>query len=176
MKQAKPITKEMLRRYAAEYEASAVNQALTCALSKAELADAAYCDEAARKLPRTFSIDLTHMAATAQKASGRCWIFAALNVLREVVAKNCRLEEFELSQNYMAFWDKFEKINYFLESVIDSADLPVGDRTLDWILQGLNDGGQWDMAVSLIKNTASYPSPPCPRPRSRPPRGPYPVC
>jgi len=157
MKQAKPITKEMLRRYAAEYESSEVNQALTCALSKAELADAAYCDEAARRLNRTFSIDLTHMKATAQKASGRCWIFAALNVLREVVAKNCGLEEFELSQNYIAFWDKFEKINYFLESVIDSAGLPVGDRTLDWIMQGLNDGGQWDMAVSLIKKYGVVP-------------------
>lgn len=157
MKQAKPVTDELLRRYAAEYENNQVNQALTCAVSRAELADAAYCDAAARKLSRTFSIDLTHMKATAQKASGRCWIFAALNVLREVAAKNCGLEEFELSQNYMAFWDKFEKINYFLEAAIDSANLPVGDRTLDWIMQGLTDGGQWDMAVSLIKKYGAVP-------------------
>jgi len=157
MKQAKPITKELQQRFAAEYDRQRMNQILTCAVSRAELPDAAYCEDAARKLSRTFTIDLTHMKATSQKSSGRCWIFAAMNVLREAVAKKCGLEEFELSQNYIAFWDKFEKINYFLESIIDTADLPVGDRTLDWILQGVSDGGQWDMVVSLIQKYGVVP-------------------
>lgn len=157
MKHANPITKELLEKFSEEYESNWTNQALTCALSKTDLPDAAYCAQAANKLDRVFTIDLTHMKATEQKASGRCWIFAALNVLREVVAKKCGLEEFELSQNYVAFWDKLEKINYFLESVIDSADLSVGDRTLDWIMQGVSDGGQWDMVVSLIKKYGVVP-------------------
>lgn len=158
MKQARPITKELLERFSAQYDDSQVNQALTCALSRADLPDAAYCAQAASKLTRAFTIDLTHMKATEQKASGRCWIFAALNVLREVAAKKCGLEEFELSQNYVAFWDKFEKINYFLESVIDSVALPLGDRTLDWILQGVSDGGQWDMVVSLCTDAVVMPA------------------
>ncbi len=58
----------------------------------------------------------------------------------------------------MAFWDKFEKINYFLESVIDSVALPLGDRTLDWILQGVSDGGQWDMVVSLCTDAVVMPA------------------
>ena len=41
-----------------------------------------------------------------QKNSGRGWIFAALNVLREIVAKKCDIKEFELSQSFVAFYDK----------------------------------------------------------------------
>lgn len=151
MKQAKPITPQLIQACAADYESSAFCRTLTCAVSKAELGDAAYCQEAARKLDMTFSIDLCNSGVTWQKSSGRCWIFAAMNVLREIVAKNCNMDRIELSENYIAFWDKFEKINYFLEAAIDSAHLPVGDRTLDWIMQGISDGGQWDMIVSIVK-------------------------
>lgn len=157
MKQVKPITKELLKRCADEFENNSANRALACAASKSELSDISFCDTAARKLDMTFSIDLCDSKVTWQKASGRCWIFAALNILREVAAKNCNMDRIELSENYIAFWDKFEKINYFLESVIDSADLPVGDRTLDWILQGISDGGQWDMIVSIIKKYGVVP-------------------
>ncbi len=157
MKSAKPITKEFIRQCAKEYEENRLCKAMTCALSKTELEHAAFDGEAARKMDMTFSIDLSSPDVTAQKASGRCWIFAAMNVLRKAVAKNCNMETMELSQNYIAFWDKFEKINYFLESVIDSADLEVGDRVLDWILQGISDGGQWDMVVSLIKKYGVVP-------------------
>lgn len=52
---------------------------------------------------------------TAQEQSGRCWLFAALNILREKVAEKCHLEQFELSQNYLSFYDKLEKANNFLE-------------------------------------------------------------
>lgn len=157
MMQAKPITRQLLEECARDYEESPWLRTLGCAVSKTELADAAFDGNEARKLPMTFSIDLCDSKVTWQKASGRCWIFAALNVLREAVRKKCGLKEFELSQNYIAFWDKFEKINYFLESIIDTAHLPVGDRTLDWILQGISDGGQWDMIVSLIKKYGVVP-------------------
>ena len=56
-----------------------------------------------------FSNEIKTLPVTNQKASGRCWIFAGLNVLRELIAKKYDLKEFELSQNYTAFWDKFEK-------------------------------------------------------------------
>ena len=53
------------------------------------------------------------MKVANQQASGRCWLFAGLNVLREIVAKKCHMEQFELSQNYAAFYDKFEKNQLF---------------------------------------------------------------
>lgn len=157
MKNAKPITPELIAKFNEAYESNPMNQVLEAAASKTALADVAFRQAAAKKMQHTFAIDLHPTAVTSQKASGRCWIFAAMNVLREIVAKNCNMDRMEISQNYVAFWDKFEKINYFLESIIDTADLEVGDRTLDWVLQGLGDGGQWDMIVSLVKKYGIVP-------------------
>lgn len=150
------ITKEVLEK-CKKYSQNAMTRTLGCTLSKTNLADAAYDANAGRKLTMNFSIDLCESLVTNQKASGRCWIFAAMNVMREIAAKNSNMESLELSQNYIAFWDKFEKINYTLEAVIDSADLAIGDRTLDWLLQGLNDGGQWDMITALVKKYGVVP-------------------
>lgn len=61
-------------------------------------------------------------------------------------------DQFEFSQNYLAFYDKLEKINYILECLINEADTPLNDETLRYLLiMGIGDGGQWDMMVSLVK-------------------------
>ena len=98
------------------------------------------------------------MKSTNQKSSGRCWLFAATNVLREHIAKELNLEDFELSQSYMAFWDKFERCNYFFEAILETAGLPLNDRTVNFLLQGgLSDGGQWDMFTSLVRKYGVVP-------------------
>jgi bleomycin hydrolase len=68
------------------------------------------------------------MKCTNQKSSGRCWLFAATNIIREKMAKELDLENFELSQSYLAFWDKLEKCNWYYENIIDTAALDTDDR------------------------------------------------
>lgn len=105
-----------------------------------------------------FSINLNTLPALDQKISGRCWIYAATNLIRENIAKNLHIENFELSQSYLAFWDKFERCNYFLESVISLIDRPMDDRLLQFILQtGIQDGGQWDMMVNVVEKYGVVP-------------------
>lgn len=158
MKQAKPITNEMIAKFLENYDNNPVAKVYTAAVSKADLADAAFSPADAAKLENCFSIDLHCSKATSQQASGRCWLFASMNVMREIIIKKCNLADFELSGNYFAFWDKFEKINYCLESVIDTADKPLDDRTVNWILHsGIGDGGQWDMMVSIVKKYGIVP-------------------
>lgn len=158
MKNAKPITNEMIARFKANYDADKTAKLLTAAVSKADIADAAFSPADAAKMENTFSIDLHCHKATNQQASGRCWLFASMNVMREIIIKKCNLTDFELSGNYFAFWDKFEKINYCLESVIDCANDPLSDRTVNWVLKsGIGDGGQWDMMVSLVKKYGIMP-------------------
>lgn len=158
MKNAKSITMEMIEKFTADYEADKVARVYTAALSKADLADAAYSPVDGAKLENVFSIDLHCSKATNQQASGRCWLFASMNVMREIIIKKCNMKNFELSGNYFAFWDKFEKINYCLESVIDTADKKQDDRTVHWVLQnGIGDGGQWDMMVSIVKKYGIVP-------------------
>lgn len=98
-----------------------------------------------------FSKDIETLPVTNQEKTGRCWIFAGLNFIRERIAKKYHLKEFEFSQNYVAFYDKLEKINYFIESIDDFLTCDKDDRTLQHILStGIQDGGQWDMFVALI--------------------------
>ena len=87
-----------------------------------------------------------------QKQSGRCWIFAGLNFLREIIGKKYNIENFEFSQNYVAFYDKLEKINFILEKSIELRNKDEDDRVLVWLLQtGIADGGQWDMFVNVVE-------------------------
>ena len=88
---------------------------------------------------------------TNQRRSGRCWLFASTNVFRIAVMKKYNLDNFELSQAYLFFWDKLEKANYFLESIIKTAREPLDGRLLTTLMSSpVGDGGQWDMVANLV--------------------------
>lgn len=158
MTEFKGVSQEEQKKFEASYAADPVCRAMTSALYKNAVNDLAFRPQGRQELQFAFSIDIPTMKVTNQKASGRCWIFAALNTLREIVGKKCNIEQFELSQNYMAFWDKFEKANYFLESIISLADRPSDDRLLSFIeATGIADGGQWDMFVNLVEKYGVMP-------------------
>ncbi len=107
----------------------------------------------------SFSLHLPENPATAQKGSGRCWMFAALNTFRTKAQQTMNLAEgFELSQNFTMFYDKLEKANHFLENILKTLDEPIGSRLLAWLLASpIEDGGQWDMFVSLIEKYGVVP-------------------
>ncbi|MFM0899170.1 aminopeptidase C [Streptococcus suis] len=105
-----------------------------------------------------FSIDLTKDAVSNQKASGRCWMFAALNTFRHKLISDFKLENFELSQAHTFFWDKYEKSNWFLEQIIATADQEIGNRKVKFLLDTpQQDGGQWDMVVALFEKYGVVP-------------------
>ena len=88
--------------------------------------------------------------ATSQKKSGRCWLFSSLNFLRSRARESLGVKNFEFSQSYVFFWDKFERANWFLTDIIATSDEPVDGRLVQFLMGDvLGDGGQWDMAVSV---------------------------
>jgi bleomycin hydrolase len=106
----------------------------------------------------TFSVEIESSPITNQRQSGRCWMFAGLNVLKLDVAKHCNLKGFELSQTYQMFWDKLEKANYFLENILETLEEDRAGRLVAWLLTApLNDGGQWDMFVNLVEKYGVVP-------------------
>ena len=101
---------------------------------------------------------LDDWAATNQKNSGRCWLFAGLNLLRVDAMRKMNLKSFEFSQNHVMFWDKLERANYFLEAVIDTANRDVDDRTVAFLLKDVaGDGGQWNMFAALVRKHGLVP-------------------
>ncbi|SCZ89346.1 BZ3500_MvSof-1268-A1-R1_Chr1-1g01121 [Microbotryum saponariae] len=109
---------------------------------------------------QVFNVTLSSENSTVanQKSSGRCWCFALCNVIRLAMQRKYNLEEFELSQSYLFFYDSLAKANWFLEQMLDLAEEDLDDRTVQYLMQAPeNDGGQWDMAVNLVEHFGLVP-------------------
>jgi bleomycin hydrolase len=105
-----------------------------------------------------FSTRLKDQKITDQRSSGRCWMFSALNILRPVASKALNGTDIEFSQNYLFFYDKLEKANLFLESVIRLKDKPFTDRYMEFLLrQPVQDGGNWLGFIELVKKYGVVP-------------------
>ena len=153
----KAITYELLNGFRARTGERKEIRTLQAALARTEIQDLAFVPAAAARLNGEFTIELKTRGITWQKKGGRCWMFAAMNMMREKVADKCGLEKVELSGNYLAFYDKLEKANNALEMAIAYADRPLNDRVMEYILDGFHDGGYWDMAADLVRKYGVVP-------------------
>lgn len=148
----KPIKITQLNKLRVKLDNKPVQKALRRVLFANDLSTVFAKQEEAPNVIFNFSHNIKTLPVANQRQSGRCWIFAGLNFLREPLANKYKLSAFEFSQNYIAFYDKLEKINYFVESIDDFLEVDYDDRTLQHILKaGIQDGGQWDMFVSLVE-------------------------
>lgn len=142
----------------AAYEANPKFAAMENAISHNGLLASLEKRSAAVENTPIFSLDLTKDKVSDQKASGRCWMFAALNTFRHKMIAGFQLEDFELSQAHTFFWDKYEKSNWFLEQVLATADQELTSRKVKFLLDTpQQDGGQWDMVVSLFEKYGVVP-------------------
>ena len=145
------LSSDVLQRLETQWGASDARAGMANAIARNSLRSLAVKQDPFRSMQHTFSIELQTGKMTAQNASGRCWLFAGLNALRFATMKKLNVETFEFSQNYQMFWDKLEKVNFFLESILRTLDEPTEGRLVNWLLGApLNDGGQWDMFVNLV--------------------------
>ncbi|EGJ40762.1 aminopeptidase C [Streptococcus sanguinis SK49] len=154
----KSLEQDFTDKLYAAYEANSKYAALENAISHNGLLASLEKRSAAVENTPVFSLDLTKDKVSDQKASGRCWMFAALNTFRHKMIAGFQLEDFELSQAHTFFWDKYEKSNWFLEQVIATADQELTSRKVKFLLDTpQQDGGQWDMVVSLFEKYGVVP-------------------
>lgn len=148
------ISSEMMARLKAGYDRSASTRALRNAISANAIDKLATNPDAKNGFDTHFSHRVPSKGITDQQRSGRCWLFTGLNVLRsQMMAKN-GLPELKLSQNYNFFFDQLEKANLFLQGIIDRAERPMDDKTVDWLFRNpLSDGGQY---TGLSDNLMKY--------------------
>jgi bleomycin hydrolase len=139
---------ELLRK---DFSANPAYRLAQNAVTRVAVDDVAINRDIINGTDQSMSTLLDEWKVTNQKRSGRCWLFAGLNLLRVGTMRKLGLKDFEFSQNYAMFWDKVERANYFLEAVIDTAGRDTGDRTVAYLLDRVaDDGGQWNMFVALV--------------------------
>ena len=103
---------------------------------------------------------------TNQQKSGRCWLFAFLNIIRFKMIKKYKLQpSFELSQNFLFFYDKLEKANYYLNYILESYNTNLDTlksetdvvKLIHMLERLTDDGGQWNVFVNLIEKYGIIP-------------------
>jgi bleomycin hydrolase len=157
------VTRRFVEEQARRFEEEPLNTVRQNAMAESDAAKLALNQKIAMSIDRNFSIRLDDWTPTDQKSSGRCWLFAGTNLLRAGLLKKLKMKNFEFSQNWLMFWDKLEKANYFLEAMIETADRDIDDRTVVTVLDNcVNDGGQWNMFVNIALKYGLVPKPAMP--------------
>jgi bleomycin hydrolase len=146
---------ELLRK---DFSASPAYRLAQNAVTRVTVDDVAINREIINNTDASMSTLLDQWKVTNQKRSGRCWLFAGLNLLRVGTMGKLGLKDFEFSQNYAMFWDKVERANYFLEAIIETAGRDTDDRTVAYLLDRVaDDGGQWNMFAALVSKYGLVP-------------------
>ena len=160
MAELTPLSAETLGELCADFDSNAANRLAMNAVTAAGIDKVARNYDRARLLQRRFSVTVDNGTVTHQDRSGRCWLFSSLNVARFVAKKNMGLKEFEFSQNYAMYFDKLERINYFLKDMaaLVEAGEPADSRLVQHLLADvMGDGGQWTMAMNVYKKYGAVP-------------------
>ncbi|WP_218639360.1 aminopeptidase C [Streptomyces sp. IMTB 2501] len=145
------LTPDQLDVFEKEFAARPVNRLMQNAVTQTAVDDVALDRRILTGIDHSVSHHLDDWKATNQRQSGRCWMFAGLNLLRVGAARKLGVKDFEFSQNYLLWWDKFERANHVLEAIIETSDRDVDDRTVAHLLADpIGDGGQWNMFVALV--------------------------
>ena len=155
------VTFDMIDKFQNEFEKKKKYTVLQGVLRKTPLNSVSGNQNALSKLPLKFNTVLPDVGATNQYNSGRCWIFAGLNVIRQKLIHKYKLDgSFELSQSYLSRFDKLEKCNATLEFIYDLAKSGKSNMSLEYaalISNSLSDGGTWPSFVALVKKYGVVP-------------------
>ncbi|NYE95454.1 bleomycin hydrolase [Psychromicrobium silvestre] len=152
------LTTEQIATLQESFAADPILKQRQNAIVRVSVDELAIDHQLATALSSTVSNRIDDWKVANQKKSGRCWLFAALNLLRVGAKQILGVKEFEFSQNYAMYFDKLERANYFLESIVETAERGEDDRLVQFLLQTvLGDGGQWNMAVNIFRKYGAVP-------------------
>ncbi|XP_052738811.1 bleomycin hydrolase [Bicyclus anynana] len=159
---SKPLQLDRLNKLKEEYYSDTKNELAQNACTRFDPFEVAISKKRTDTCLHVYNIKIESEGkpVTNQEHSGRCWLFAALNVMRLPFMKKYGIEEFEFSQTYLFFWDKIERSHYWLNNIVTTAKQgeKLEGRLVNFLLHDpINDGGQWDMIVNLVNKYGLVP-------------------
>lgn len=148
----------MLQEIQQSYEETGSEKAIRNAIANNDIRKLTVNLDNQKGLDTDFSIRVKSKGITDQQSSGRCWLFAGMNVMRAKAIARYDLPGLEFSQAYSFFWDQLEKANLFLQGVIDTADQPMTDQTVEWLFKHpLSDGGTFTGVADIVSKYGLVP-------------------
>lgn len=148
----------MLQEIQQSYEETGSEKAIRNAIANNDIRKLTVNLDNQKGLDTDFSIRVKSKGITDQQSSGRCWLFAGMNVMRAKAIARYDLPGLEFSQAYSFFWDQLEKANLFLQGVIDTAGQPMTDQTVEWLFKHpLSDGGTFTGVADIVSKYGLVP-------------------
>ena len=153
------INSQKLELYSKLFNTSEKNKLARNAVTSSKLSNILLNREKAQKHNRIFSNEIkVKTLPSEQKFSGRCWLFAACNMMRLKMNAKYGFDDFEFSQSYLAFYDKLERSNFFLSTIIKYRNEHANSRINDIFLkEPISDGGNWNMILNLVNKYGLIP-------------------
>ena len=154
------LTDNDLKKIKSTYEKNAnTNKALSKIVANNDIRKLAINPNNKINVDGNFSNRVPNKGITNQKQSGRCWMFSGFNVLRNKMIQQYNLGAFELSENYLFFYDQLEKSNLFLSLIIKHKNEPLTSKDNEWLLKNvLSDDGTFCGVVDLVTKYGVVPS------------------
>lgn len=92
-----------------------------------------------------------------QASAGLCWMCAGITMCRRSIIKKMNLtKKFSLSLNYLLFWDKLERCNYFMNYIIENRAEPL-ESFKSKFSSPISDGGYWHTFADLVSKYGMIP-------------------
>ena len=157
-----PITNEFIRKCKDEFNGNNQNIVIQNAVTMVGSTLASTNSKHVNKVSHVFmnTVKPKSLKATDQGQTGRCWLFSGLNVIRTIVIKALGISNFELSESYLFFWDKWERSNTFLTEIINHPNIDIDNRYMEYVLDPSSlfcDGGWWNMFANLVNKYGLMP-------------------
>lgn len=145
------ISPEMLKDITSSYQETPADKAVRNAIAGNDIRKLTVNLDNQKDIDTEFSIRVPSKGITDQQSSGRCWLFAGMNVMRAKAIAKHSLPGLEYSQAYSFFWDQLEKANLFLQGIIDTAEEPLTSQTVEWLFKHpLSDGGTFAGVADIV--------------------------
>lgn len=154
------ISLQQIKSFSKEYNKDTANKVIENKITQNGIENTCINQDVIKENPPIFNIELPESKRYHQKESHKCWIFAGNNVIKHNVAQNLNIDimDLELSDNYIAFFDKLEKSNNTYENIIalENTDLTYV-RKEDILKFCVSEGGYWQWFVAIINKYGMVP-------------------
>lgn len=154
------ITPTIINAFSKNYNSNRQNKVIENSIVENGLQKSCINHQIIKENPPVFSIELPDSKRYNQKDNSKCWIYSGLNFIKYNMADNLNIKptQFELSNSFIAFFDKLEKSNNVYENIIQL------DRT-DWehinteeiLKYCVNEGGHWQWFVAIVNKYGLVP-------------------
>ena len=107
-----------------------------------------------------YNYDLWNEGVCDRKELEISWIYACLNPARQSVSRFLDLHQpnFQLSPFFILFFHLYDRSNYFLDRIIETADLPLSDARLKKLIsEPITLNGNWDDFARIVEHRGLVP-------------------